>query len=295
MYEQAESLHLKPTFIYNGIEAKLGDAIQIIQAQKGKVKIIERDTIAETEFCNMLQALHENMLYSMREKHFYIHSKNVLKSNWYNQFNEKLEEWKVELMGYDNLKSLRINRHKPETKVHIASNIDWFETTVDIAFGEQTVSIAEIKKALGRKENFVKLGDGSIGVLPENMMQRFTLLTKMGEIDGSKLKVKKIHFSILDELLTEVDEDSLQKELEEKKERLDKIVGNDYSNIQAPENLKAILRPYQIVGFQWLMFLKEAGWGGILADDMGLGKTVQTLSWLAHYKNENFWLFVQPR
>jgi non-specific serine/threonine protein kinase len=35
------------------------------------------------------------------------------------------------------------------------------------------------------------------------------------------------------------------------------------------------------------MFLKEAGWGGILADDMGLGKTVQTLSWLAHYKNEN--------
>lgn len=287
LYEQGESLHLKPTFIYNGIEAKLGDAIQILQAQSGKVKIIERDTIAETEFCNMLQALHENMLYSMREKHFYIHSKNVLKSNWYNQFNEKLEEWKVELMGYENLKSLRINRHKPETKIHIASNIDWFETTVDIAFGDQTVSIAEIKKALGRKENFVKLGDGSIGVLPENMMQRFTLLTKMGEIDGSKLKVKKIHFSILDELLTEVDEDSLQKELEEKKERLDKIVGNDYSNIQAPENLKAILRPYQIVGFQWLMFLKEAGWGGILADDMGLGKTVQTLSWLAHYKNEN--------
>jgi SNF2 family DNA or RNA helicase len=287
LYEQGESLHLKPTFLYNGIEAKLGDAIQILQAQEGKVKIIERDTVAETEFCNMLQALHENMLYSMREKHFYIHSKNVLKSNWYNQFNEKLEEWNVELMGYDNLKSLRINRHKPETKVHIASNIDWFETTVDIAFGDQTVSIADIKKALGRKENFVKLGDGSIGVLPENMMQRFTLLTKMGEIDGSKLKVKKIHFSILDELLTEVDEDSLQKELEEKKERLDKIVGNDYSNIQAPENLKAILRPYQIVGFQWLMFLKEAGWGGILADDMGLGKTVQTLSWLAHYKNEN--------
>lgn len=287
LYEQGESLHLKPTFIYNGIEAKLGDAIQILQAQEGKVKIIERDTVAETEFCNMLQALHENMLYSMREKHFYIHSKNVLKSNWYNQFNEKLEEWKVELMGYDNLKSLRINRHKPETKVHIASNIDWFETTVDIAFGDQTVSIADIKKALGRKENFVKLADGSIGVLPENMMQRFTLLTKMGEIDGSTLKVKKIHFSILDELLTEVDEDSLQKELEEKKERLDKIVGNDYSNIQAPENLKAILRPYQIVGFQWLMFLKEAGWGGILADDMGLGKTVQTLSWLAHYKNEN--------
>jgi hypothetical protein len=35
----------------------------------------------------------------------------------------------------------------------------------------------------------------------------------MGEVEGNKLKVKKIHFSILDELLTEVDEDALQKEL----------------------------------------------------------------------------------
>lgn len=287
MHEQAESLHLKPTFIYNGIEAKLGDAVQIIQAVDGQVTIIERDTVAETEFCNMIQALHENMLYSMREKQFYIHSKNVLKSNWYHLFNEKMQEWQVQLMGYDNLKSLRINRNKAETKVSIASNIDWFETTVDITFGDQVVTIADVKKALARKENFVKLADGSIGILPENMMQKFTLLTKMGEIDGDKLKVKKIHFSILDELLSEVDENALQQELEEKKERLDKIVGNDYSSIKAPENLKAILRPYQIVGFQWLMFLKEAGWGGLLADDMGLGKTVQTLSWLAHYKNEN--------
>lgn len=287
LYEQGESLHLRPTFVYDGIEARMGDAVQLIQAEQGQITVIERDSVAETEFCNMIQALHENMLFSMREKQFYIHSKNVLKGNWYHLFSEKMNEWKVELMGYDNLKALRINKHKAETRVHISSNIDWFETSLDVAFGDQTVSIAEVKKALSRKENFVKLGDGSIGILPEQMIQKFALLTKMGEIDGNKLKVKKIHFSILDELLAEVDEDSIQKELEEKKERLERIVGNDYSNIQAPENLKAVLRPYQIVGFQWLMFLKEAGWGGILADDMGLGKTVQTLSWLAHYKNEH--------
>ncbi|MBL7712146.1 MAG: DEAD/DEAH box helicase [Chitinophagaceae bacterium] len=287
MYEQGESLHLKPAFLYKGTEARMGDPVQLIQAVKGKVSLIERDTVRETEFCNMLQALHENMLYSMREKQFYIHSKNVLKQGWYHRFSEQMQEWDVELLGYDNLKSLRINRHKAETKVHISSNIDWFETTVDIAFGDQLVTIADVKKALARKENFVKLADGSIGILPEEMINKFTLLTKVGEIDGSKLKVKKIHFSVLDELLSEVDEEALQQELEEKKERLDRIIGNDYSNIQAPENLKAILRPYQVVGFQWLMFLKEAGWGGILADDMGLGKTVQTLSWLAHYKNEH--------
>lgn len=286
LYEQGESLHLKPAFVYGKTEARMGDAVELIEARDGNVEIIRRDTVRETEFCNMLQALHENMLYSMREKHFYIHSKNVLKSSWTPNFTARMQEWDVELLGYDNLKNLRINTHVPEARISISSNIDWFETTLNIAFGNQTVTIADVKKALARKENFVKLPDGTIGILPEQMLQKFTLLTKMGEVDGNKLKVKKIHFSILDELLTEVDEESLQEELESKKETLDRIIDNDYTNIQAPEQLKAILRPYQLAGFQWLMFLKEAGWGGILADDMGLGKTVQTLSWLYHYKSQ---------
>ena len=89
----------------------------------------------------------------------------------------------------------------------------------------------------------------------------------------------------MDELLADVDEEKLQQELEEKKERLADIIKNDYSNLQVPPQVIATLRPYQGAGFQWLAFLNEAGWGGILADDMGLGKTVQTLSYLQHYKN----------
>lgn len=45
-----------------------------------------------------------------------------------------------------------------------------------------------------------------------------------------------------------------------------------------PPGLTATLRGYQRRGADWLMFLKGAGLGGILADDMGLGKTVQTLA-----------------
>ena len=47
-------------------------------------------------------------------------------------------------------------------------------------------------------------------------------------------------------------------------------------------------RPYQESGFQWLNYLSEVKWGGILADDMGLGKTVQALSFMQHYK-ERTW------
>ena len=46
------------------------------------------------------------------------------------------------------------------------------------------------------------------------------------------------------------------------------------------------LRPYQIRGFSWLVFLRMWGFGACLADDMGLGKTIQTLAFLLHEKNQ---------
>ncbi|WP_296943182.1 DEAD/DEAH box helicase [uncultured Massilia sp.] len=48
--------------------------------------------------------------------------------------------------------------------------------------------------------------------------------------------------------------------------------------VAAPAGLRAQLRPYQLTGLAWMQFLREYGFGGILADDMGLGKTIQTLA-----------------
>ena len=52
------------------------------------------------------------------------------------------------------------------------------------------------------------------------------------------------------------------------------------AEVPVPENLRAILRDYQKLGLNWLQFLREYSFAGILADDMGLGKTVQTLAHL---------------
>ncbi len=46
------------------------------------------------------------------------------------------------------------------------------------------------------------------------------------------------------------------------------------------ESLHATLRPYQMLGVQWLWLLYQLRLGGCLADDMGLGKTIQVLSLL---------------
>ena len=58
---------------------------------------------------------------------------------------------------------------------------------------------------------------------------------------------------------------------------------NDFQGIKPvkpPRGLRTTLREYQQQGLDWLQFLREYGFAGILADDMGLGKTVQTLAHL---------------
>lgn len=51
-------------------------------------------------------------------------------------------------------------------------------------------------------------------------------------------------------------------------------------HVPAPDGLKAVLRPYQLEGLNWMQALRELEVGGILGDDMGLGKTLQTLTHL---------------
>ncbi|MGC4014671.1 MAG: SNF2-related protein [Luteolibacter sp.] len=124
----------------------------------------------------------------------------------------------------------------------------------------------------------------------------------MGETKGNKIRLKKFHFSVLDELLADVDEEqAADKSWKTRKERLTNIIDQRLQQYNRhPKHLQATLSPYQLAGFQWLMFLNEAGWGGILADDMGLGKTVQTLTFFLHYTNRkirvrSLWWYVLPR
>lgn len=55
-------------------------------------------------------------------------------------------------------------------------------------------------------------------------------------------------------------------------------------SIRPPTELKTSLRDYQQQGLNWLQFLREYHFNGILADDMGLGKTVQALAHLLYEK-----------
>lgn len=50
--------------------------------------------------------------------------------------------------------------------------------------------------------------------------------------------------------------------------------------LAVPTSVRAILRPYQNNGYNWLNYMDRLGFGACLADDMGLGKTLQVLTYL---------------
>ena len=56
------------------------------------------------------------------------------------------------------------------------------------------------------------------------------------------------------------------------------------ASIAAGDSFKATLRHYQQNGLDWLVTMKNTGFGALLADDMGLGKTVQILALLEYMR-----------
>ena len=232
-----------------------------------------------------IESLHSQFIHPTDSNSLALKGSDVLKNNWFFLFIDATKEMNIPVLGFEALKNFRFNTAKPSTQIFISSNTDWFDAKIQINFGEQKVTVEDVKKALTNKQQFVQLGDGTLGILPEEWIKKYALLFRVGDGKQGSIKLSKYHFSVIEELYLQRDEEELFFQLEEKYERLKE--NHTIKTIPAPEHLRAILRPYQESGFQWLNYLREVQWGGILADDMGLGKTIQALSFLHYLKKEN--------
>lgn len=284
--EREGKLLLQPAFMYAGAELKWGDAGDILKPVAGKLHVTIRDGAEEQNFIREIRHLHSDMreITIGRHHYFYLPASTVFRDNWYFRFLEWTEEKKVALQGWESLDQLRINRHPPTTHIQISSGIDWFDTQMEVFFGEQQASLQDLKKALSSRKNYVRLPDGSLGYLPEEWQQKYGLMLKIGQLRGNVVRLRKMHFSAVEPFQHELEDKTALAEIEARKKSLARALDQDFSRLRAAEGLEEKLRPYQRAGFQWQAFLANAGWGGILADDMGLGKTVQSLAWLQHYK-----------
>lgn len=155
-----------------------------------------------------------------------------------------------------------------EVTVELAvdSKQDWFDVQALAVFGAYRIPLIRFRHHILENIRDYVLPDGTLAVLPEEWFVRYRDLMVFGKEKGEGLALRKTQYKLAQAMDAKV-------LVPESGQALGPV---------APSTLKATLRPYQVLGFQWLVWLCRQGFGGILADDMGLGKTVQVIALLAY-------------
>jgi superfamily II DNA or RNA helicase len=241
--------------------------------------LYERDPEAEESFLNLMASLHPDFKPATQQSFFYLTFKQMQEGYWFLRAFEALRKQGVHIFGFNDLKNFRFSPHTPSISMSVRSGQDWFETQLEVAFGNNKVSLKELKKAVREGSGYVELSDGTLGILPEAWLKKFEKLFRTAQLEKEEALIPKTHFNLLGDLIDEQLNPEVFREIEEKKKRL--LSFTSIKDVAPPPMLQAKLRNYQQAGLNWLNFLREYSWGGILADDMGLGKTLQALALIA--------------
>jgi superfamily II DNA or RNA helicase len=276
--DSGDYILITPVMRYGNVEVPVLSQQQIYAVDaRGNPFTVQRDGMMEAGFTGLLLRQHPNFEEQLQQECFYLHKKHFLDTSW---FLDAFEQWQnhgITILGFNELKDIKLNANKPKISIAVLSGLDWFETGVDVRFGAQQVSLKYLQKALRNKSKFVQLGDGTLGILPEEWMKKFAAYFQSGEVVEEVIRTPKMNFATIAALYEDAQlSGAVKLELESFQARI-----SDFSNITAvevPESLNGELRDYQKQGLNWLNFLDEFGFGGCLADDMGLGKTIQVIA-----------------
>ena len=175
---------------------------------------------------------------------------------------------------------------------------DWFSLSVRVHVGEEEIPLALLMAAVAAGEPEVLLESGTWVSIDRPEIEALARLMEEGreladpQAHGT-LRVSALHagyYEVLESLGV------IGRATARWKERVGRLLeraraaeaaaghnavadaGGSADEAPVPEGMWATLRPYQLEGYRWLDFLRQAGLGGVLADDMGLGKTVQVLA-----------------
>jgi SNF2 family DNA or RNA helicase/uncharacterized Zn finger protein len=243
----------------------------------------DRNQSFEDNFIEEVRALHP--AFATQENIFYLTPEQLFENYWMLHATDKMKQMGIEVFGANELKSFKFNINKPVISVNLKSDTDWFDIEIDVSFGNQKASLKELQKSFIKKTNYVTLGDGTLGILPEEWMKKFSGYFKAGEIKKNGIQISNYQFGIIDELYNEMEsKPNFLVDLFEKKKRLQNI--SQIEEVAIPKGVKAKLRDYQHHGLNWLAFLDKNQLAGCLADDMGLGKTLQTITFLQYLKSQ---------
>jgi uncharacterized Zn finger protein/superfamily II DNA or RNA helicase len=172
--------------------------------------------------------------------------------------------------------SLLLNQKKEAGKRMSFLNLEeMLDFNWRIALGDELYSWQEFENLVKGLSGIVNIKGNYILIEQKEIYRLMESLTGDKDLSANELlqaaltgEYKKAKISISDKARAMI------RELLEEKE------------IDQPEGIMAVLRPYQQRGWKWLYRNACIGFGSIIADDMGLGKTLQVITLLLRFKEE---------
>lgn len=291
--EADDFIFLTPVIRYGGVEIPIISRKQIHGKDKrGNSFVVSRNEDQEVQFIadiaktnSLLSAQVHDFATQAHTDNFYIHKQHFLDPEW---FLEAFAFWRskgIAVLGFNTLSANKFNAFKGEVSIAVNSGVDWFETAIKLKYGKQTVKLKDLHSAIKKKSKYVKLGDGTMGILPDQWLQKFAEYFATAEVVDELLITANIDYASVEKLY----EDELLSLEAKQKIKLYKQQLASFEHIAEtaiPKDLQTTLRPYQHDGLNWLNFLDDLNFGGCLADDMGLGKTIQIIAFLLSQKEK---------
>jgi SNF2 family DNA or RNA helicase len=280
---------LIPVIRYSEVEIPIRTKRQVYGLdEKGKEFLVQRDDKLEIEMMSILLRQHPYFEEQLETElhYFYLHRKHFMAEQWFLEVFEAWTRQGITILGFNELEGNKLNPYKAKVDIKVHSGINWFNAEVQVKFGKKKATLKHIYKSIRDRSKYVPLDDGTLGILPQEWMDRFEAYLNAGDIiDMNTVRIAKINFSTVEQLFDkEMLGELVVRELDMYKHKVYDFEA--IKEVEVPAALNATLRPYQKAGLNWLHFLDEFRFGGVLADDMGLGKSIQVIAFILSQRDK---------
>ncbi len=278
--ERAGQFSLDVKFQYQNLEFPAQPPAQkSLASQDNHLFIVKRDYEHEADLRNLF---HDHGILYIQHRWQIDPKYSVL--DWMRAEMPKLKKKGIEILGEDKLRRFRFLQGQPKLKLTIKSRKDWFTLNYALVLKGENLQLTHFTEILKTSKEYLKLPSGVNIYLGEELNQRLSRFLELIGQDSSHGSERFLTAAFplvesLENLADDVSSDAAYKKWKHQYQ--------NFSNIEPIKQLNGFegtLRDYQKIGVDWLSFLNQFGFGGILADDMGLGKTIQVIALLSHLK-----------